>query len=155
MKTRIIRAPDAVKYGVNVSVFLAGTIDNGSGSDWYSKITNEFSSYVDFIIPRRLKWETNPSKQLLEEQIDWELNAIGDCDVVCFYFEDDSKSPITLLELGLCLASHKRIIVYCTDKFYRHQNVLQTCAMYGVKLHTSVESLNDALKKIIVEYPVR
>lgn len=39
------------------------------------------------------------------------------------YFADDSKSPISLLELGyLCKTPHK-VIVYCTDKFYRKGNV--------------------------------
>lgn len=56
-----------------------------------------------------------------------------------------SKSPITLLELGLFAKSGKLHVV-CTDGFYRYDNVRITCAKYGVPVYAS---LTEAIGEII------
>lgn len=56
-----------------------------------------------------------------------------------------SKSPITLLELGLFAKSGKLHVV-CTEGFYRYDNVRITCAKYGVPVYAS---LTEAIGKII------
>ena len=46
---------------------------------------------------------------------------------------DDSKSPISLLELGL-YAETKKLVVFCTPNFYRWDNVRLTCEKYNIEL---------------------
>lgn len=57
----------------------------------------------------------------------------------------ESKSPITLLELGLHARSGK-LLVICPEKFYRYDNVRITCQKYNILMFNSIE---DAIEKII------
>ena len=52
-----------------------------------------------------------------------------------------SKSPISLLELGLYARSSHKLIVFCNPNFYRFNNVKQVCKMYNVPLYET----NDIL----------
>ena len=49
-----------------------------------------------------------------------------------------SKSPITLLEMGLHMRSGK-LHVICEPGFYRYDNVRITCNRYGVPLYHSMD----------------
>lgn len=51
-----------------------------------------------------------------------------------------SKSPVTLLEMGLFMKSGK-LLVACEPDYYRHSNVLLTCARYNVPLYSSLKAL--------------
>lgn len=95
--------PDSIDLKSYKSVFLAGTIDMGSGVDWQKDVAELFEK------------------------------APG------------SKSPITLLELGLFAKSGKLHVV-CTEGFYRYDNVRITCAKYGVPVYAS---LTEAIAEII------
>ena len=59
-------------------------------------------------------------------------------------FTDTSKSPITLLEMGL-YAKSKKLYVFCTDKFYRYDNVKLTCDKYNIPLinTTNIEKIAE------------
>lgn len=95
--------PDSIDLKSYKSVFLAGTIDMGSGVDWQKDVVELFEK------------------------------APG------------SKSPITLLELGLFAKSGKLHVV-CTEGFYRYDNVRITCAKHGVPVYAS---LTEAIGEII------
>ena len=60
---------------------------------------------------------------------------------------DNSKSPISLLEMGL-YAKSKKMLVFCTDKFYRYDNVRLTCEKYKIPLVNSTD-INTIAKNII------
>ena len=62
------------------------------------------------------------------------------------YLKDNSKSPISLLELGL-YGPQGKMIVFCTDKFYRFNNVKCTCKKYGIDL-LETNNLDDVANKI-------
>ena len=49
------------------------------------------------------------------------------------YFDSKSKSPITLLELGLYAQSNK-ILVVLGRGFYRSDNVIETCNKYRIPI---------------------
>ena len=136
-----------------VSIFLAGTIDNGESYDWQNDIIKTFEKLdkelpVELIIynPRRSEWNKNAHKQLLEEQIKWEQKYLDKADWIIMVLNDNSKSPISLLELGLYSTSEK-LIVFCTDKFYRYDNVRLTCEKYHISLINSTNIL-DIIKEI-------
>ena len=140
-----------------VSIFLAGTIDNGESYDWQNDIIKTFEKLdkelpVELIIynPRRSEWDKNASKKMLEEQIRWEQNHLDKADWIIMVLSDDSKSPISLLELGL-YASSEKLIVFCTDKFYRYDNVRLTCEQYLIPLinSTNISDIIEEIKNII------
>ena len=65
-------------------------------------------------------------------------------DVIVIYFDPKTKSPISLLELGLHAKSEK-LIVLCPDEFYRKGNVDIVCERYGIK---QVETFEDLVSEI-------
>lgn len=132
-----------------ISIFLAGSIDMGSAEDWQTKMTNDLVDidHLSIYNPRRDDWDSSwiqdptPGTQF-HEQVSWELDHIESADLVVVYFADDSKSPITLLELGLILANwDKEVAIYCSPKFYRYGNVKMVADRYHVPIYDTYEDL--------------
>ena len=131
---------DEPAEGRATRVFLAGTIDMGSGEDWQKEaeaiLASRESAYIVYN-PRQREW--NPlSTGEMEFQVNWELDHLEKADVIVMNFLPDSKSPITLLELGLFARSGK-LRVICPPEFYRYDNVRITCEKYKVPLFNSLE----------------
>jgi len=137
----MIITPETTSIGFSnsKSVFLAGTIDNGNSVDWQS-MAGELLDADDRIIfnPRRANWDSlmsptsdNPK---FVQQVAWEYDALTIADIILFNFLPNSKSPITLLELGLFADSGKCVVV-CPDEFYRQGNVIFICAEYEIPLY--------------------
>jgi hypothetical protein len=82
-----------------------------------------------------------------KEQVVWELDALDSADVILMYFVPGSKSPISLLELGLYARTNK-LIVYCPPGFWRKGNVDVVCERFNVPVFTGVE---DALQAIRIK----
>lgn len=128
----------------NKSVFLAGTIDNGNSLNWQDKTIIELINLgfdCDIYNPRREHWNSNCSIDDLVNQIKWEQDHLDKADIIIMVLQDNSKSPISLLELGL-YAKSKKIIVFCTPNFYRWHNVKLTCDKYKIEL---IQDLNPLI----------
>ena len=138
------------KIGVK-SVFLAGTIDNGNSLNWQDKTIIELINLgvknLEVYNPRREHWNPNPTKEEMEKQIKWEQEHLDKADVIAMVLLDDSKSPISLLEIGLYAKSGK-LVVFCTPNFYRWDNVRLTCEKYNIELVQDTNSLIIANKII-------
>ena len=119
------------------SVFLVCTIDNGDSLNWQDKTIIELINLgindIEIYNPRREHWNPNPSKEEMEYQIKWEQDHLDKANFIAMVLLDDSKSPISLLELGLYAKSNK-LIVFCTPNFYRWDNVRLTCEKYNIEL---------------------
>ena len=151
-----IKAPNKyVCKGGQTSVFLGGTIDMGNSENWQEKITkkleNDFGDTVLILNPRRddwdSSWEQSIENKQFNEQVTWELEAQEKADILVYYFASESKSPITLLELGLFI--EKEPIVYCPKDFYRKGNVDIVCERYDIQVHENEKDLIDDLIEII------
>ena len=141
-----------VKCDKKLSIFLAGTIDSGQSFNWQSALINSLSSKcdlpnVEIYNPRRENWPSDTDHKEVHYQIKWEQEHLDKADIIIMVFTDTSKSPITLLELGLYATSNK-LHVFCTDKFYRFDNVKLTCEKYNIPL-TESTSINDISNYII------
>lgn len=127
------------------SIFLAGTIDNGEFHDWQNELITMLSSYSlpDVIIynPRREHWNKNASQEEQYQQIDWEQNYLDECDYIVMVIGENSKSPISLLELGQYSQSGK-LVVFCNEKFYRWQNVKYVCDKEDIIVKTDLSTEN-------------
>jgi len=144
----IITPEEIVNKGANrlnaKSIFLAGTIDNGDSLNWQDKVIIELINLgisCEVFNPRREHWNSNPSKEEMEKQIKWEQDHLDKADIIAMVLLNDSKSPISLLELGLYAKSNK-LIVFCTPNFYRWNNVKLTCEKYNIEL---VQDLNPLI----------
>ena len=137
-----IKAPNERVYHGR-SVFLAGSIEMGKAVDWQAQV-KEILKDSDWTIlnPRRDDWDSSwvqsiENKQFAE-QVRWELDAQDDADKIFMYFAPETKSPISLLELGLYADSGKMVVV-CPEGFWRKGNVEMVCARYGIPLYEDIK----------------
>jgi hypothetical protein len=133
-----------------LNLFLGGTIDNGFSLDWQKTLINELNSEdtkrpIMIYNPRRDEWN---SKEELESQIRWELYHLERADIIVMNILGSSKSPISLMELGLH-ARNRKLLVFCPPSFYRFDNVRVTCEYYNIPLFETNDILvikNKVLK---------
>jgi hypothetical protein len=143
----IIKPPYALSGIENrFSVFLAGSIEMGVAENWQEKIERELHDMENICIlnPRRDYWDSSWKQDIedpqFNEQVSWELNALEKADLIIFYFSPETKSPVSMLELGL-FARSRKAIVCCPKGFWRKGNVDIVCKRYGVEQVNSLEEL--------------
>ena len=132
---------EEISSGDYVTIFLAGTIDMGNSENWQVALVETFSSSEGRYIlynPRRDTFTNTPEE--MEYQVNWELDHLEKSQIIIMNILGSSKSPVTLLEMGLFMKSGK-LLVACEPDYYRHANVLLTCARYNVPLYPSLQSL--------------
>jgi hypothetical protein len=127
------------------SVFLAGSIEMGKAEDWQTQLTQTFNEAgYDVFNPRREDWDSSWTQDFENpqffQQVTWELNALENSDLIIMYFSPETKSPISLLELGIFAKSGK-IRVVCPDPFWRKGNVDIVCQYYNIPLYENFETL--------------
>lgn len=127
------------------SVFLAGSIEMGKAEDWQTEVGNFFHKEgYDVLNPRRNDWDASWEQKFenpqFYQQVNWELNALEHADLIIMYFAPDTKSPISLLELGLFARSGKLRVV-CPDGFWRKGNVEIVCNYYNIPFYNNLTTL--------------
>lgn len=147
-----------IPKGNSVRVFLAGSIEQGSAENWQTRIvdhlkTIETPNELEIFNPRRDNWDSSwpndPHFDEFRNQVLWELEHISLSDVVFFWFDPNTKSPISLLELGIVLTSEKHVIIYCPKEFYRYGNVEITASTFGEPVFTDPEQAIDRLTSLL------
>lgn len=151
---KVFSPPKMIDTKNEVSIFLAGTIDMGESENWQGDFIATFKSEkeVVFLNPRRASWD-NSWEQSFEspyfyQQVNWELNALEKSTYIVLNLLPQSKSPISLLELGLFAKSGK-LWVCCPDNFYRSGNVQIICDKYNIPLYKDIETLKTNLQNVI------
>ena len=154
---RVIKPPFSLsKAGANIStIFLAGSIEMGSSDDWQSKIEEHLNSRGDELVilnPRRDSWDSSWTQEFTNpqfyQQVNWELSCLDAASLIIMYFSPDTKSPISLLELGL-YANSGKIVVCCPDGFWRKGNVEIVCENYGIPLYETFEDLLTFIETVV------
>ena len=151
----IISTPPVFRYkpvgALKPSLFLAGSIDMGRADDWQNELINQIGKHYSICFnPRRENFNPDWPQGIAEEQfnvqVTWEMSMIEKADVVAFYFQPGTNSPITLLELGLVAASKpSAAVVLCPDGFHRAGNVAMVCERYGIRTVDTMAHLIAAL----------
>ena len=157
-----IKPPLAYNEFPGPKIFLAGTIDQGNSEDWQARVANDLSEHEGVLLnPRRDDWDSSWECTLdnpeFVEQVGWEQDGLQDSDLIVFYFASDSKSPITLLELGVCLGhnNNSTLVVCCPSDFYRAGNVEYMCSRFGIRMVNDYDSMLREVKynlEIFEEY---
>lgn len=128
----------------DTKIFLAGSIEMGAAEDWQKVIENTFKNKRDVTLfnPRRDDWDSSwvqtESNEQFNYQVNWELDKLTEADIIFMYFSPDTKSPISLLELGL-YADTKKMIVVCPDSFWRKGNVDIVCNRYNIPIYETLD----------------
>lgn len=146
---KVITAPERINIPwLSASIFLAGSIEQGKARDWQEEAiaalkAHPQSSDLAVLNPRRRgwdpSWDQSPRNQELRTQVEWELEGLEMTDFVFFYFQGETLSPISLLELGKASASHMPGIVVCEPSFWRLANVDVTARRANMQVATTFE----------------
>lgn len=147
---KLAKAPQSYTSENVFSIFLAGSIEGDTAVNWQEEITAALCNKDVLILnPRRDSWDSSWKQEItnpqFKEQVDWELDGLDHSDLVVMYFDKDTNSPISLLELGLYAASGK-MVVCCPDGFWRKGNVAIVCERYKVPQVDNLKSLIDYIK---------
>lgn len=145
-------------YKEKFSIFLAGSIEMGVAVDWQGQIVSALAGEDILILnPRRDAWDSSWEQSIdnpkFREQVEWELDALDAADLIVMYFDPQTKSPITLLELGIHAAKNpEKLRVCCPQGYWRKGNVDITCARYGV---SQVQTIDELLNTIRLHFRQR
>lgn len=147
----IIKAPDDFSDAPHPSIFLAGSIEMGAAVDWQDAVSRMLSkSGFTVLSPRREDFDVTQEQSIkndyFREQVEWELRALEQCDCALMYFAPDTKSPVSLLELGLF---YDKLIVCCPVGYWRKGNVDIVCARYAIP---TAPTLDESTQMLIEEW---
>jgi hypothetical protein len=147
----IFRDSDSTKP----SIFLAGSIEMGKAEDWQKKAIQFYEENgVEVVVysPRREDWDSS-WEQTFEnanfyQQVNWELTALEEATLIIMYFDPNTKSPISLLELGK-FADSDKLLVCCPEGFWRKGNVDIVCDRYHIPNYSKFDDLLQASLQIL------
>jgi len=125
-------------------LFLCGSIGMGKAEPWQSQVVKALKDCRGTILnPRRpdwdSSWEQSISNKQFYEQVTWELTMLERSHLTLVYFDPNTRSPITLLELGL-FGKHN-CIVCCPEGYFRKGNVDIVCERYRIRQSESLDEL--------------
>ena len=148
-----IKPPKSIPESDDPKVFLAGSIEMGTAEHWQDTVVVRLTGEKMVILnPRRdgwdASWKQRKDNPAFRAQVEWELDALTRSDHVLMYFDPNTKSPISLLEMGLYARSGKLIVV-CPDGFWRKGNVDIVCGEYGIPQFQDLNAALEHLKSLI------
>jgi hypothetical protein len=160
---KVFTAPEVPNGHLTNTLFLAGSIEMGKAADWQQQVIDELQrTDIAGVIynPRRADWDSSweAGSPEMKAQINWELDQLEDAQTIFFYFQGDTLSPISLLELGLAVAwsvqigPRPNVIVVCESNFWRRTNIIETCRRGLVRRFDNLEDGIKALKQELEDF---
>lgn len=153
-----VQAPNPFEKGNNFTIFLAGSIEMGVAEEWQKVVIERLSQqeYAENLLvlnPRRDDWDSSWVQDITNDQfrsqVQWELDSIEKSDLTLVYFDPETQSPITLMELGLLAKLHNDVIVCCPDGFWRKGNVQVLCDKYNMKLTNTKDEFFSTVEEFL------
>ena len=140
-----------------MSIFLGGSIEMGKAVNWQQQVADSLKDFnVLLLNPRRDDWDSSWTQSIdnhqFNQQVTWELDAQDHADLIVYYFDPKTQSPITLMELGL-YASSGKVLVCCPEGFWRKGNIEMVCDRYGITLFSTLDQLISRIKLHVVIAP--
>ncbi len=138
-----VKAPSREYPEGRYSLFLAGSIEMGTAEHWRERVVSRLAHLPLLVFnPRRDDWDSSWEQRIdnpqFYEQVTWELEHLERADRVLIYFSPGTKSPVSLMELGL-VARSGRVDVVCPEGFWRKGNVDIVCQRHGVLVFDSLD----------------
>ena len=135
------------------AIFLAGSVETGKTIKWQDYVAEKLQNFdVAILDPRResgkFNWNASIKNKKFKEQLTWEFNALSKSNYIILNFSAESKSPVSLLELGLFARYHK-IFCCCAPKYWRHGNVEFVCDHFQIPLYHDLDEVLKEVKKIL------
>lgn len=159
---KMYKAPEPYECTTEeITIFLAGSIEMDTAEKWQDRILENFKDFDNIVLlnPRRDAWdstiEQSVSNPEFYKQVDWEFQGLHTADIIALYFDPNTKSPITLLELGLMAATYSNIVVCCPEGFWRKGNVEYICQQYDIPLTESFDEFCASILETVRDYDIR
>lgn len=137
-------------------LFAGGTIDQGNSIDWQDELAKKLAPYPGlYLNPRRDQWDStwkqDPTPGTnFHKQVRWETDAQDVADILVYNFLPDSKSPVTMLELGRYGSfGDKDIFVVCPKEFWRYGNVKMFCDDGNIPVYENLDNMVSELVELI------
>ena len=173
--TKVIFPPNPPEIFIQtpdlVDIFLAGSIEMGNAVDWQTRVGQELSEMPEVgcvFNPRRDDFDASQTQSItneyFSEQVNWELDHIEKAAIIFVNFDPNTKSPITLAELGYIIGRNKPIqpgfpiqlnqslVVCCPDGYWRQGNVEIMCDRAGLKIFRDFEEALSMLKQEVMAW---
>lgn len=136
-------------------IFLAGSIEMGIAEDWQKRVVEQLQDQSIIIFnPRRDNWDSSwvqsKDNEQFRQQVEWELNALEKSDYIILYLDPQTKSPISLIEMGL-FAQSKKMFIVCPDGFWRKGNIDIVAERYNIPQFSNLEELVNKVLQIVKE----
>ena len=150
---KVVKAPSYEFDATDPIVFLSGSIEMGKAELWQDRVVTLLEKYrVTILNPRRDDWDSSWTQSInnpqFKEQVEWELQCITLSDYVLMYFDPATKSPISLLELGILTTMHKAIVC-CPEGFWRKGNVDIVCERWALPNYNDLNLAVSHLKSLL------
>jgi hypothetical protein len=147
----ILKPPTPITIPADTpAIFLAGSIEQGQAVDWQHQVELALVD-EDCVLfnPRRDEWDASWPEDInfepFREQVEWELDALERADLIGLNFVPGTRSPISLLELGLH-ARRGRLVVCCPPGYWKKGNVDVVCQRYQIPQVDNLADLIAALQ---------
>jgi len=127
----VYKAPEKYPNDGKFTIFLGGSIEQGKA--WGDYLTSKLSSYnfdIRILNPRRDDYDAGQKQTIdnpyFKEQVTWELDGLDRSDLIVMFLQEDTLSPISMMEIGLYINTldwNKQMIICCPPKFWRRGNI--------------------------------
>lgn len=155
---KVFKAPESTANAYGTFIFLAGSIEEGLAEKWQDRAISliesvekiqkeEYAGLTEYNIfnPRRDNWDNIMDQDFKNprffQQVAWEMHNLDKAHAVLFYFDPNTKSPISLLELGYHANSRRsgRSVVVCPEGFWKKGNVDFICNLHNIRQEDTLE----------------
>ena len=149
-----VKAPGEYNKLLGPKIFLGGAIDQGKAQDWQSRVVRGLEG-IDCLVlnPRRDDWDADWEQSIdnpeFRKQVEWELKGQEDADLNLYVLLDDSKGPITMLEIGLF--AKKDAVLCIEDNFYRRGNLEIVAERYNIPIYRKLDDMLKDLHKALAK----
>jgi len=164
---KLVTVPETIEHHYkwfDITIFLAGSIEQDTAEKWQDDIINMLEPYkIRVLNPRRKEWDPTWEQSIknpeFKKQVEWELNGLATASYIFIYFDPNTKSPISLLELGIAGSYAQeygtRCIVCCPDGFWRKGNIEIFCERQQVQLTHTFEEFKIEIIKCLKTYKMK
>lgn len=135
------------------TIFLAGSIEMNTAERWQERLVADLQEVAGIAYnPRRDSWDSSWEQSInnpeFARQVNWEEDHLTTSDLVIFYFDPTTKSPITIGELNLIRGLGRKAVVLCPEGFWRKGNIDIACARSSDTV-TQVNSYEELVTYVI------
>lgn len=144
------------------SLFAGGSIEQGAAEMWQDRLAVDLQNINGSIYnPRRDDWDSTLEQRISNPQflgqLEWEYLAMELATKLFFYFDPNTKSPITIGEVYMLAPTvdPSDMTVVCPDGFWRKGNIEFICHKFDIPVFNTfmdglIHSVSDIDEKFLV-----